>query len=74
LTERVALKNLFRKFKGKEPLGGPSHKWKRNIKMGFKKNRVDWIHLAWDIIQWQALVDIVISFWVPQNISTFLSV
>jgi len=33
---------------------------------------IDWIHLAQDRNQWQAVVNKVMSLWVPQYAETFL--
>jgi hypothetical protein len=43
---------------GKRPLGRPSRRWEDNIKMDLKEIGIDganWIHLAQDRVQWQAL-------------------
>jgi len=48
---------------GKRPLGRTRHRWEDNIKMYLTEigwEGVDWIHLAQDRDQWQALVDMVV--------------
>lgn len=32
---------------------------------------MNWIRLAWDTDQWQALVNMVISLWFPENVGHF---
>jgi hypothetical protein len=47
------------KPEGKSPLGRPRHRWEDDIMMDLKAlvwGRVDWVHLAQDRDQWQALV------------------
>jgi hypothetical protein len=34
---------------------------------------LDWINMAQDRDQWQALVNVVLNFWVPQNEGNFLT-
>jgi hypothetical protein len=34
---------------------------------------VHWFHLAKDRDQWQALVNTVMNYWVPQKVGTFLT-
>jgi hypothetical protein len=41
--------------------------------MDLKKNKVDLIHLTLDTVQLPALVDMIISLWVPQNACNFMS-
>jgi hypothetical protein len=44
--------------KGKRPLGRPRHRWEDNIKMDLREvgiGGVNWIRLAQDRVQWQAL-------------------
>jgi hypothetical protein len=35
---------------------------------------MDWINLAQDKGQWWALVNTVMSFWVPSNVGKFMSI
>jgi hypothetical protein len=49
---------------GKRPLGRPRHRWEDNIKMDLREmgiNGLNWIQLAQDRVQWQALVSRVIN-------------
>jgi hypothetical protein len=44
---------------GKRPFGRPRRRWKDNIRRYLREiwwEGVDWIHLAQDMDQWQALV------------------
>jgi hypothetical protein len=54
---------LVWKPEGKRPLGRPWHKWDDNIKMDLREIGWggDWIHLAQDRDQWQALVNTVMK-------------
>jgi hypothetical protein len=64
------------KSEGKRPLGRPRHGWVDNIKMdlsGIGWGGMDWIDLAEDRDQWRALVNMVMSLWVPYNAGKFLS-
>ena len=52
----------------KRPLGRPRCRWEDNIKMVLQVvgcGDVDWIDLAQDRDSWQALVNAVMSLWVP---------
>jgi hypothetical protein len=52
---------------GRRQLGGPRPIWESNIKMDLREVRedIDWIDLVQDKDRLQALVNPVISFWVP---------
>jgi hypothetical protein len=55
---------------------GKGHRWEDNIKVNVKEIEcevVDWIHLAQDRHQSQAVVSTVISHCVPQNVGNFLN-
>jgi hypothetical protein len=52
------------KPEGKRPLGRPRCMWEDNINMDLRHDGMVWIDLAQDRYQWQALVDMVINFWV----------
>jgi hypothetical protein len=57
-------KILVGKTEGKRPLGRPSHGWEDNIKVDLSEIRfdgVDWINLAEDKDQWQAVVNTVMN-------------
>jgi hypothetical protein len=56
---RNAFSILVGNHEGKRPLGRPRCRWKNNIRTDIREIRgegVDWIHLAQDRDQWQALV------------------
>jgi hypothetical protein len=49
-------------------VGKPRYRWEDNIKMdirGIGWGSMDWIHLAEDRNQCEALVNMVMNFWVP---------
>jgi hypothetical protein len=53
---------------GKRPLERPRRRWEDNIKMDLREIGfvdVDWIHLSQDRDRWRALVNAVMSLWVP---------
>jgi hypothetical protein len=59
---------LVRKPERKRPRGRPMRRWLDNIKMDLKTigwKGVDWMHLAQDMDQWQAVVNTVMNRWVP---------
>jgi hypothetical protein len=59
---------LIGKPEGKRPLGRPRLRWEDNIKMDFRKTRIDGansIHLAQDRVQWRAFVYTVMNLRVP---------
>jgi hypothetical protein len=65
---RNAYKILVRKPERKRSLRRPRHRWEGNIRMdpreiGWKD--VDWIHLAEDMGQWRAVVNMVMNLRVP---------
>jgi hypothetical protein len=65
---RVAYNILVGRPEGRRPLGRPRRRWEDNIKMDLVEvgfGDVDWIHLAQDRDRWQALVNMVMSLWVP---------
>jgi hypothetical protein len=46
----------------------PKRRWENNIRMDVRKKGwvgVDWMHLAQDRDQWQAVVNTVMNLWVP---------
>jgi len=65
---RNAHKILVRKLEGKRTRRRPESRWENNIRMDLRKIRwecVDWMHLAQDRGQWQALVNTVMNLQVP---------
>jgi hypothetical protein len=60
---------LVGKPDGKRPLGRPMCRWEDNIKMDLSEVEwecvVDWMNLAQDRDQWQALVNTVMNIRVP---------
>jgi hypothetical protein len=59
---------LVGKPEGKRLLGRPRHRWIHNIKMDLLEigvSVVDWIGLVQDRHRWRALVNAVMSLWVP---------
>ena len=69
---------LVGKPERKRPLGRSRNRWEDNIKMDLQKwdvgyGLMDWIDLAKDTDRWQALVNTVMSLWVPQNAGNFLT-
>jgi len=54
---------LVGKSEGKRLLRNPRHRWKDNIRMDLRETgwEVDWIYLAQDRVQWQALVNMVMN-------------
>jgi hypothetical protein len=65
---RNACSALVGKSEGKSPLGRLKHRWKGNIKMDLKKivwKGTEWINLVDDMDQWQALVNKIMTIWVP---------
>jgi hypothetical protein len=59
---------LVGKSSGKRPLGRPRRGWIDNIKMDLLEigiGGLNWIGLAQDRHRWRALVNAVMSLWVP---------
>jgi hypothetical protein len=59
---------LVRKPEGKRLLGRPRHRWKDNVRIHFREigwEGVDWMHMVEDRDQWQAVMNVVMNFWVP---------
>jgi hypothetical protein len=64
---RNACKIVIRKSEGKRPFKRLRHRWEDNIGMDLQDiglEGVDWMHLAQDRDQWQALVNMVMNLWV----------
>jgi len=54
--------------KGERPLGRPRCRWKDNIKLDIREigiNGANWIQLAQDRVQWQAIVNTTMNLQVP---------
>jgi hypothetical protein len=65
---RTAYEVLIGKTAGKRALGRHRRRGEDNIRMDLKERGwefMDWIHLAQDRDQWQALVNTVMNHWVP---------
>jgi hypothetical protein len=66
--KRNVYRVLVGKPEGKRPLGRPRRTWEDNIKMGLRGigwSGMDWIHLAQDMDQWRALVNVEMNLRVP---------
>jgi hypothetical protein len=64
---RNAYGTLVGKPEGKRPLGRPARRREDNIRMETGWEGVDWIHLAQDRDQWQALVNTVMNVGFPKK-------
>jgi len=67
---------LVGKPEGKRPLGRPWCRWEDNITMDLQAGGcegMDWIKLAQDRDRQQALLNVVMNLWVPQNVGNFLT-
>jgi hypothetical protein len=65
---RNAYKILVGKPEGKRPYRRTRCRWEDNIRIDLRERRwkgVDWMYLAQDTEQWQALVNTVMNLWVP---------
>jgi hypothetical protein len=66
--KRNVYRLLVGKPEGKRPLGRPRRSLIDNIKMDISEiglSVVDWIRLTQDRYRWRALVNSVVSLWVP---------
>jgi hypothetical protein len=64
------------KSEGRRPLGRSRRRWEDNIRMDLTEigcEGVDWVHLAEDRDQWQALVNTVMNLRVPGKAENFLT-
>jgi hypothetical protein len=62
--KRNAYRSSMGKPEGKSPLGTPTYTRKNEIKIDIREigwGGIDWIHLAQDRDQWQALVNTVLN-------------
>jgi len=67
---------LVGKPEGKRPFGRPKHRWEDNIKIdiqGVGCGGMNWIELVQEKDRWRELVNVVLSFRVPQNVENFLT-
>jgi hypothetical protein len=65
---RNAYRILVGKSEGKRPLGRHRLRLKVDIRLCLREigcGGVNWIHLAQDMNQWRAVVNTVMSIWVP---------
>jgi hypothetical protein len=65
---RNGYKILVEKPEGKRPLGRTRCRWEGNIRKDLRGNEwevVDWIYVAQDMGQWQALVNTVMNLRIP---------
>jgi hypothetical protein len=65
---RNAYTILVGKPEGNRPCGRSGHRCEDNIRMDCREvwwEVVDWIHLAQDRDQWQALVNMALNLWIP---------
>jgi hypothetical protein len=63
--ERKVYKVLVGKPEGMRPLGRPRHRWEYGIRMDLREiglESMNWIRLAQDRDQWQAVVSAVMNF------------
>jgi hypothetical protein len=66
--DRGVYRVLVRRPKGKTPLGRPRRRWEDNIKLDLREigiDRVNWIRLAQDRVQWRAFVNTVMYLRIP---------
>jgi hypothetical protein len=64
---RKVYRVLLGKPEGKRPLGRPRHRWEDGIRMDLREigwRGIEWIQLAQDRGQWQAVVSVVMNLWV----------
>jgi hypothetical protein len=69
-------KTLIRKSEGKRELRRPRHRWEDNIRMDVREivwRGVDWILLAEDRDQWQAIVKLVMNLGFHKRQGIFLT-
>jgi hypothetical protein len=71
-----AYRVLVRRSEETRPLGKTRHRWEDNIKMDLRETGwggMNWSHLAQVREQWCALVNMVMKFWVPENVEKLMS-
>jgi hypothetical protein len=65
---RNEYKILVGKSEGKRPLRRQRHRWENNIKINLKETACgdgEWIHVPWERVDWQALLNRVMNLQVP---------
>jgi hypothetical protein len=65
---RGAYRVLVGRPEGKRPLGRPGCRWEDNMKRNLREvgiDRVNWIQLAQDRVQWWVFLNMVMNLWVP---------
>jgi hypothetical protein len=65
---RNAYHIMVGKPEGKKPFGRPKRRWEEHIRMDLREigwEGVDWMHMAQDRGQWQALVNTVTNLRIP---------
>jgi hypothetical protein len=65
---RNTYKILVTRPEGERSHGRPRHRWEDNIRMDLRAigwEGVDWIHMAQDRDQWQAVVNTVMNVLIP---------
>jgi hypothetical protein len=75
-AKKNAYRILVAKPEGKRQLGRPRRRWVDNIKMDLREVRwggMNLIDLPEDRDQWRALVNTVMTLWVPLNAGKFLN-
>jgi hypothetical protein len=68
MGKKSAYRILVGNPEGKRPLGRPRRRWEDNIRMNLREiewGGVDWIEMAQDTDQWNALVNKVMNLRVP---------
>jgi hypothetical protein len=68
VEKRKAYRILVQKPEGKRSLRRPRRRWMDNIKIDLREigwDGMDWVDLAWDMDQWRALVNTVMSLRMP---------
>jgi hypothetical protein len=67
MHERGEYRVLVGKHEVERPLGRHRHRWKDGVRMDLREiglGGVEWIHLAQNRDQWQAVVNVEMNLWV----------
>ena len=73
--QRGVYSDLAGKPEHRRPLGRPRHRWEDNM-MDLQEvgcRGMEWFELAQGRDRWQALVNAVVSLWVPYSVGSFLT-